>query len=63
MNSLKLKSYTGDNVTCLCAEVLVDAEIIDSSRDFNPDHLGYIIRIFEDASDPRLYIWEINNYK
>ena len=25
IKSLKLKSYTGDNVTYLCAEILVDA--------------------------------------
>ena len=40
MNSLKLKSYPGDNVTYFCAEILVDAKRLDSSRAFKPDHLG-----------------------
>ena len=39
MNSLKLKSYPGENVTYFCAEILVDAKRLDSARAFNPDHL------------------------
>ena len=40
MNSIKLKSYPGENVTHLCAAILVYAERLDSVRAFNPDHLG-----------------------
>ena len=46
MKILKLKSYPGENVTDCCAEVFVDAERLESSGDFNCEHLGYITRIF-----------------
>ena len=36
MKSLKLKSYPGENVTYCCAEILVYAECLESSRDFKP---------------------------
>ena len=54
MKSLKLKSYPGDNVTDFCAAILVDAERLESAGAFKPEHLGYIIRIFEDTSYPKL---------
>ena len=46
MNILKLKSYPWENVTDFCAAILVDAERLDSSEAFKPEHLGYITRIF-----------------
>ena len=49
--SLKLKSYPGENVTDFCAEILVYAERLESFGALNPEHLGYITRIFEDSSD------------
>ena len=63
MNSLKLKSYPGENVTDCCAAILVDDEHLESSGDFKPEHLGYITRIFEDSSDSRLRVWDIQKYK
>ena len=63
MKSLKLKSYTGENVTDCCAAILVDAERLESAGAFKPEHLGYITRIFEDTSDPRLRLWDIHKYK
>ena len=58
MKSLKLKSYPGENVTDCCAEILVDAERLESARALKPEHLGYIIRIFEDTSEsPTDGIW------
>ena len=59
MNSLKLKSYPGENVADCCAEILVDAECLGSSGAFKPEDLGYITRIFDDTSDSRLYLWDI----
>ena len=63
MKSLKLKSYPGENVTDCCAAILVDAERLESAGAFNPEHLGYIIRIFEDTSDSRFRLWAIQKYK
>ena len=63
MKSLKLKSYPGENVTDCCAEILVDAERLESAGAFTPEHLGYITHIFEDTSDSRFRLWDIQNYK
>ena len=63
MNSLKLKSYPGENVTDCCAEILLDAERLESAGDFKPDHLGYITRNFEDTSDSIFRLWDIQKYK
>ena len=46
MKSLKLKIYPGENVTELCASILVDAERLESAGAFKPEHLGYITHIF-----------------
>ena len=58
-NSLKLKSYPGENVTDCCDEILVYAECLESAGDFKPEQLGYITHIFEDNSDLRLRSYEI----
>ena len=63
MKSLKLKSYSGNNVKDCRAGILVDDEHLKSDRAFNPEHLGYITRIFEDTYDSRLCPWEIHKYK
>ena len=44
--NLKLKIYTGKNVTDCCIEILVDAERLEIYGAFKPDHLGYITHIF-----------------
>ena len=56
MKSLKLKSYPGENAPDCCAAILVYAECLESARAFNPEHLGYTNRIFEDTSDSRFYL-------
>ena len=63
MKSLKLKIYPGENVTDCCAAILVDSERLDSAWAFKPEHLGYITRIFEDTSDSRFRLWDIQKYK
>ena len=42
MNSLNLESYIGKNVTYLLSVILVGSELLESSRTFNTEHLGYI---------------------
>ena len=63
MKSLKLKIYPGENVTGCCAEILVDAERLESSGAFKPKHLGHTARIFEDTSDSRFFLWDIQKDK
>ena len=63
MNSLKLKSHPGYNVTDCCAVILVDAERLESSGAFKPEHLGYINCIFEDTYDSIFRLWSIQKYK
>ena len=41
----------------------MDAENLESAGTFNPEHLGYIPRIFEDTSDSRFRLWDIQKYK
>ena len=63
INSFKLKSYPGKNVTYCCAVILVDAECLETSGAFKPEHLGYITHIFEDTSEFRFRPWAIQKYK
>ena len=63
IKSLKLKNYPGENVTDCCAEILVDAERLESAGALNPEHLWYITCIFEDTSDSILHPWAIQKYK
>ena len=63
MKIINLKTYLGENVTDFCAEILVDAELLESAGAFKPHHLGYINFIFEDTSDSRLCLRDIYKYK
>ena len=42
---------------------MVDAERLESTGAFKPDHLGYTTHIFEDNSDSRFRLWDIHKYK
>ena len=42
---------------------MVDAERLESARDFKPEHLGYITRTFEDNSEFRFRLGAIQKYK
>ena len=53
MRNLKLKDNPGRDVADCYIEILVNVESLESAGAFKPDHLGYIIRIFEDTSDSR----------
>ena len=61
--SLKLKRYPGENVTDFCAAILVDAERLESDGAFKTEHQGCITCIFEDTSDSRFRLWDIQKYK
>ena len=43
MRILKINIYPGENVTDCCAEILVNAERLESTGAFNPEHIGYCI--------------------
>ena len=38
-------------------------ESFESAGSFKPEHLGYIIRKFEDTPDYRFHIWATQKYK
>ena len=38
-------------------------ESLESAGSFKPEHLGYIIRIFEDTYDCRFHLWDTQKYK
>ena len=63
MKSLELKDYPGKNSADCYDKILVDVDILESDRAFNPQHLGYIIQIFEDTSDYIFHIWTTKKYK
>ena len=63
MKSIKLKSYPGKNVTDFCTAILVEAERLESSGAFEPEHLGYITLIFEDTYGSRFRLLVIHKYK
>ena len=54
--NLKLKDNPGRDVADCYNEILVNVESHESSGAFKPEHLGYIIHIFEDTSDSRFHI-------
>ena len=42
---------------------MIYAEHLESAGAFNTEHLGYITNIFEDTSDSRFRLWDIQKYK
>ena len=63
MKILKLKDCLSRAVADCYDEILVNVESLESAGAFNPEHLGYIIRIFEDNSDYIFHLWETQKYK
>ena len=63
MKNLKLKDQPGrDSADCYNA-ILVNVESLESARAFKPEHLGYIIHIFENTSNSIFQIWATQKYK
>ena len=38
-------------------------EILESAGAFKPEHLGYIIHIFDNTSNSRFHLWATQKYK
>ena len=61
--SLKLKdNQGGDTADCYDA-ILENVEGLESAGALKPEHLGYIISIFENTSDSRFNLWATQKYK
>ena len=56
-NSLKIKDNPDRDVADCYDAILVNIESLESAGAFKPEHLGYIIRIFEDTSDSIFHLW------
>ena len=63
MKILNIKSYLGDNIKYVFAEIFVDSERLESVGTFKPENLGYITCVFEGAYDSRFHLWDIQKYK
>ena len=63
MKNLKLKDHLGRDVADCYDAILVNAESLEGAGAFNPEHLGQIIRIFEDTSGYRFHLWATQKYK
>ena len=53
MNNLKLKDHPGRDAADYHDEIVVNVESLESAGAFKPEHLRYIIRIFENTSNSR----------
>ena len=51
-----------ENAKYFCDAILKDSERLEGYGSFKPDHLGYIIWIFEDTYDSRFRIWATQKY-
>ena len=63
MKNLKIKDNPGRDVADCYNAILVNVESLDSAGAFKPEHLGYIICIFEYTSDSRFHLWVNDKYK
>ena len=63
MKSLKLKdNQVVDAVDCYDA-ILENVQGLESAGAFKPEHLGYIIHIFQNTYNYRFHIWDTHKYK
>ena len=63
MKNLKLKDHPGRDAADYHDEILVNVKSLESAGAFKPEHLGYIINIFENTSNSRFQIWATQKYK
>ena len=63
MKNLKLKDHPGRDAADCYDAILVNVESLESAGAFKPEHLGYIIRIFENTSNSIFQIWATQKYK
>ena len=57
MKSLKLKGNQGGGAADWYDAILENVEGLESAGAFKPEHLGYIIHIFENTSNSRFLLW------
>ena len=62
MKILKHKDNPRRNVADCCEAILVHMERFKSDGTFKPNHLGYIICMFEDTFYSRFHLWETQVY-
>ena len=58
MKSLKLKDNHVEDTADYYNAILENVESLESAGSFKPEHIGYIISIFENAYDSRFNLWE-----
>ena len=63
MKSLKLKDNQGTDAADCYDAILENVEGLKSVGAFKPEHLGYIIHIFENTSNSRFHLWATQKYK
>ena len=63
MKNLKLKDNQGGDTADYYYAILENVEGLESAGAFKPEHLGYIISIFENTSDSRFNFWATQKYK
>ena len=63
MKSLKLRDNQGGGSADCYDAILENVESLESAGSFKPEHIGYIISIFENAYDSRFNLWETQKYK
>ena len=63
INNIKLKDHTGRDAADCYDAILVNVESLESAGSFKPEHLGYIIHIFENTSNFRFHLWATQKYK
>ena len=61
--NIKLKDHPGRDAADCYDTILVNVESLESAGAFKPEHLGYIIHIFENTYNSRFQIWATQNYK
>ena len=61
--NLKLKDHPGRDAADCYDEILVNVESLESAGAFKPEHLGYIIHIFENTYNSRFHLWATQKYK
>ena len=62
LRNMKLTDFPGENVVDCCEKILCLAERLDSAREFDPNLLCAIVRIFEHTSDKRLKLFTYSKY-
>ena len=61
--NLKLKDHPDRDAADCHDAILENVEGLESAGAFKPEHLGYIISIFENTSDSRYNLWSTQKYK